>query len=90
MEKHYNYIILRQAKSDIDNIFGYITDVLLSESSAFKLIDAFQEKFNLACTNPKMYPKIANSLVKNDIRRIIISSYVLVYRIIKTRIKLLF
>ncbi len=83
MENNYEYIILDKAVSDMENIFDYISHTLMSENSALKLISKFEEKIELAASNPKLYPVVITDLSKYEYRKIVIENYIIAYRIIE-------
>lgn len=76
------YKISSKARKDLQNIFEYISDVLLNPSAAIKLMDEFDSVFDHISYFPECCPLIENKNVKSDgLRKIMVKKYIAFYRI---------
>lgn len=75
-----SYKILPKAKTDLENLFCYISDELLNPESALAMIEKFEMRFNDICWFPKAYPIITlQRLEHTRLRKSIVDNFIIVY-----------
>ena len=75
-----NYYFTTLAENDINEIFEYISIVLLNQTAVEELIVEIQKTIDNIIIFPNMYPTISNEFIKRtDIRKVNIKNYVMYY-----------
>lgn len=73
------YSFTEKAKVDIEDIIEYIALSLSNPKAARDLLNELEKTIKIVSAFPEMYPIIDNKLVKAEIRKVNINSYVLYY-----------
>lgn len=82
MEDNYSFVISKRARTDLENIYEYISEVLLNPKAADDLIDNFFESFRNLCAFPYSYESINNEYVKDpSLRKLYANNYIAFYRV---------
>lgn len=69
-------------KEEIEEIYQYISENLVSENSAKRLMRKLRNKINNLTYNPEMYEKIhRKNLRSQEFRKIVVDNYVIFYTI---------
>jgi Plasmid stabilization system protein len=80
----YNLKITHRAEQDIDAILTYIMIDLQNTEAALHLADEVEKRYNLLIENPYLYEECQQPLLRQmHYRKIVIGSYLLIYRINK-------
>ena len=74
------YNITEKAETDIDEVIEYISVSLCNPQAANDLLDEIEKAIGNALTFPEMYQLLDNELAsREDLRKIHVGNYVLVY-----------
>ena len=81
MQNKLALLIYPKAAQDMEEIFEYISEDLLSPKAAFDLIEKFNSGFDNIRFFPKSCPLTNNEAVQDKlIRKLIIENYIIFYR----------
>ena len=90
MESEYFYTILKKARQELEDIFKYISVNLSNLTLAENLIKEFIEAFERLCIFPFSCPLLEYVISgEENIRRLIVKNYVVLYRVIEKEIQIL-
>ena len=82
--------ITEAANQDMDNIFAYIINQLCNLKAAMDLAEAIETKYHEVCLSPYMFEEARDKVLKNKgYRRIPVNNYVILYKLILRRKRLL-
>ena len=78
----YSLFVTAQAENDLDDIVAYITQKLFNPSAAGELLDGVEACYENLRRTPYMYGECSDTKLRAEgYRRVVIGSYVLVYKI---------
>jgi len=81
MEDKYSFVISQRARTDLENIYQYISEVLLNPKAADDLMDHFFKSFKNICSFPYSCEAINNEFVKDhSLRKLLVNNYIAFYR----------
>lgn len=79
MASNYNVVITEPAKQDIDEIFGYIYNVLCAPNAAERVVVRIYKSISNLELFPRQYPKLGYSDI--EYRKLSVENFVVIYRI---------
>ncbi|MCF0109992.1 MAG: type II toxin-antitoxin system RelE/ParE family toxin [Erysipelotrichaceae bacterium] len=78
----YRLEITEIAANDIDNVLGYIKDILSNPKAASSLLTKIEEKTNVIIANPYLFSDCSRYFIEDsNIRRARAGEYFLIYRV---------
>ena len=90
MEDKYSFVISQHAQTDLENIYEYISEVLLNRKAADDLMEAFLESFKKICVFPFSCEAINNEYVRDhSLRKLLVKNYIAFYRIKDKQIQII-
>ena len=89
MENKFSLKIYPIAKSDLEGIFEYISNVLLNPIATINLINEFEKAFDKVCLFPNSCPFINNEYVKDKtLRKLMVKNYIAFYRVKENEVQI--
>lgn len=83
-------VIFPLAQADLEQIFDYIAVELCNPTAAIKLINDFENGFDLVCQFPESCPLINNEYVNDkSLRKLIVNNYIAFYRVKNNQIQVI-
>lgn len=90
MKNKFKLKIFPLAQRDIEEIFDYIAIKLCNPTAAIRLINDFEEAFEIVCLFPESCPCVNNEYIKDKtLRKLIVDSYIAFYRIMNNEIQVI-
>ena len=81
----YKLTVTESFESDLDNVLEYISQKLLNPAAADRLLKRTEEKINLICENPFMYPLYHDDTIsEKGYHYAVVSNYILFYTVEET------
>jgi plasmid stabilization system protein ParE len=78
----YKIIVTQEAHDDIDEIIGYITNVLRNPIAAGNLLTEIEDSYKIIEQAPEAFAYCNDKrLRKNGYRKIVVKSYIIFYRV---------
>lgn len=75
-----NFYLSNKAKSDLENIFYYVSEDLLNPERALKLMDEINQKFDHIIEFPFSYPIIEDAKInRSNLRKCLLHNYQIIY-----------
>lgn len=90
MKNKFKLKIFPLAQRDIEEIFDYIAIKLCNPTAAIRLINDFEEAFEIVCLFPESCTCVNNEYIKDKtLRKLIVDSYIAFYRIMNNEIQVI-
>ena len=87
--ERYSYILTETAEADVEDAFDYISNKLLNPEAASAFADELENKLEEICRTPKSGRPVNNPYLKReDIRRVLIKSFIAYYLIDEVEAKI--
>ena len=82
----YKLLITKEANNDINEIIGYIVNILKNPIAAGNLIDEIEKLYTVITDNPSAFSLCNDSRLRNDgYRKIVVKNYIIFYKVIEER-----
>ena len=78
--ERFTYVLTETAEADVDEAFDYIANELVNPDAASAFADELEEKLEEVCNTPKAGRPVHNPYLKrDDVRRLLVKSFVVYY-----------
>ena len=78
----YKLLITKEANNDINEIIGYIVNILKNPIAAGNLLDDIEKSYTVISDNPSAFSLCNDSRLRNDgYRKIIVKNYIVFYKV---------